>query len=943
MRSHSGYQAGSRSLTSEIAILLWLVLTALALAFLIGACVPAPTPEELPAQPPDTPNPLPDTPAPLSATPTPLPLATATASATSSATTAAPEASELRATIVAGLPPTPTPDASGGMPWGEVDAGVLSLSVTEGGPPLWAGYTQGMGFYEPEQRHFVAIYTHDGKGWQELDRVVLTSCAEYIGSESLVQVEVEPSRTWLEMQSSAGAHSGCYDLLSFDGEMLRVEVSSFHSSPGAGWLEDLDGDGSPEVILDLTENYVFCYACGLRYPRFDVLRWDGEQLAQVELSTLDKDAPTELQSLNDRAVELAQAGLWMDAQEAIGQALAADVQDPGIEEALAWNDVLIGMHARALAAQVEEGVYPLLGNALYGDYDAAVDAMRPYSAEEIWGPQTPLVVGTEAEGWEFELSTWISRTTNLALRAQPDLAPALFLRGWGAHLGTPGNEQTVSDVARAADLVPDDPLFAQSAAYLQVPISIAPPPEPIGYQPLPPEQCYELGQALMQTLNMTVTLVEASIEDPLLGTDGTGCRLLASGTGADFESQVAVSIDITAMLEEKGWDDDPMYAADGPTGTVTAFRQSDDICFLSVDWSPSDAADCPTDRPISACDLEPEHQLYTIILNCAREGSPGGQLTPTEIPAETATPAAEQAWQVRGLLAGPGDPGRLYALQVDELSGAWPATRSRLLISDDYGQTWTPFAGGLPGEGCLHNVNLDYAALPQRGEPDALYASTCQGLFRWTGSAWAQISPQETGMVAIVYGQPEVIWATQTFAGGGGVIRSDDGGGTWTSAGSGLLSFNGVANLGIDPRDANSLYAIIWPKYAGTYLRRGTADGQWKTMPAPQNNSVIDTGMTMDGATGALYVVVTAPSAQLWQSPNPNAPDVNDVRWELVHDFGRDVQVSLLASGWSPEGLALYANVWPLEWKDANFAEVGDPALHRSLDGGETWTPLPIP
>jgi hypothetical protein len=152
-----------------------------------------------------------------------------------------------------------------------------------------------------------------------------------------------------------------------------------------------------------------------------------------------------------------------------------------------------------------------------------------------------------------------------------------------------------------------------------------------------------------------------------------------------------------------------------------------------------------------------------------------------------------------------------------------------------------------------------------------------------------------------------------------------------------------VANLGIDPRDANTLYAIIWPKYAGSYLRRGTAGGQWQTMPTPQDNSVIDTGMTIDGATGALYVIVTSPQAQLWRTLNPSLADVNAVHWELVHDFGHDVQVELLASGWSPQGLALYANVWPLTWLDASSAQVGAPVLSRSLDGGQTWAAMSLP
>ena len=297
---------------------------------------------------------------------------------------------------------------------------------------------------------------------------------------------------------------------------------------------------------------------------------------------------------------------------------------------------------------------------------------------------------------------------------------------------------------------------------------------------------------------------------------------------------------------------------------------------------------------------------------------------------------------VRTLLAGPGEPGRLYVLQVDELSAAWPAASSRILMSDDYGETWKPFPGGLPAEDCVRNINLDYAAPSGQGPRDALYASTCQGLFRWTGSQWELLSPQETGMVAVVYGQPEVVWATEAFEAGAGVIRSADGGGTWIPAGDGLISINGVANLGIDPRDANTLYAIIWPKYAGSYLRRGVASGQWQMMPTPRNNSTIDTGMTIDGATGALYVIVTSPNAQLWRSTNPSVADMEDVHWELVSDFGRDLQASLLASGWGPEGLALYANLWPLDWKDESFAEVGDPSLYRSLDGGKTWLPLPV-
>jgi hypothetical protein len=768
------------------------------------------------------------------------------------------------------------------------------------------------------------------------------------------------------MLGGAGAHGGCYDLLSFDGEVLRPEVSHQHSSPGAGWLEDLNADGILEVILDQTDNYVFCYACGLRYPDYQVLRWDGEQLIEVGFSEFGQEVPADLRIPNNRAIALARAGLWKDARSDVGEALRADIQDPELAATVAWNRALIDLQASAMAEQASAGIYPLLEGAFYGDYDAAVETMRPFSMQEIWGPETPLIAGTAAEGWEFELTEWISRTTNLALKEEPDLAPALFLRGWGAHLKHPGTPQTIADVERASELVPDDPLYSASAAHLQVPISIAPPAETRSFHPLPPDACYGLGQALMQTLAMTVTLAEAPFDDPLRGLSGVGCQSNVTGTGADFDSQATVAAQVKAMLDGQGWTEDVMYAADGPTETVAGFQRNGALCLFSAGWSPAEDAACPTGQPISACELAPEQQLYTILLNCAQEDVPGTPMVllpvasetpaPSETPVPSATPkqsvtpqpsdtpppVAKERWVVRSLLAGPGEPGRLYALKVDEPSGAWPSTGARILVSDDYGETWDLFPGGLPAGDCVHNINLDYAAPTGAGPRDALYASTCQGLFRWTGSQWESLSPQETGMVAVVYGQPEVVWATEPFASGGAVIRSDDSGVTWTPASSGLISFNGVANLGIDPRNANTLYAIIWPKYAGSYLRRGTADGQWVVMPTPRGDSVIDTGMTIDGATGALYVVVTAPNAQLWRTTNPDAAEVHDVRWEMVHDFGRDVQVSLLASGWSPDGLALYANVWPLEWKDASFAEVGEPTVHRSLDGGQSWLPLPV-
>jgi hypothetical protein len=294
---------------------------------------------------------------------------------------------------------------------------------------------------------------------------------------------------------------------------------------------------------------------------------------------------------------------------------------------------------------------------------------------------------------------------------------------------------------------------------------------------------------------------------------------------------------------------------------------------------------------------------------------------------------------VETLLAGPGAPGRLYALLKDSPGPLWamPAAGVRLLTSDDFGATWTTFSGGLPTPAaCMVNVNLDYAST------DALYASTCQGLYAWDSeqNMWSKRSDQRTDVVVVAFGQPSTLWAA---AHGASVIRSSDGGRTWADASTGLITFGGMANLGIDPRDNRTLYGVIKPEYAGSYLRRGAAEGNWTTMPAPQDNAAIQTGMAIDGGSGALFVTTWAAPAGLWRSDNPRVADVAGVTWELVHDFGPNTQASVLATGWGPQGRSIYANVWPLTPLAGGGALTGEPTLQRSLDGGQTWEALAIP
>jgi hypothetical protein len=110
------------------------------------------------------------------------------------------------------------------------------------------------------------------------------------------------------------------------------------------------------VILDNTDAYVFCYACGLRMPYYQVWRWAGSAWEMVRLSDLPDTAPAEVRDLNNRAVELVGGGFWQEGQAMIAEAAAQAPEEPSV----IWNKLLIDLKAEALGSQLYPDAYPLI-------------------------------------------------------------------------------------------------------------------------------------------------------------------------------------------------------------------------------------------------------------------------------------------------------------------------------------------------------------------------------------------------------------------------------------------------------------------------------------------------------------------------------------------------------------------------------------------------------
>lgn len=373
-----------------------------------------------------------------------------------------PLAIELQATVVAGLPVTPTPGADD---FGGIEGVyVIPLDTSDGSGSFWAAYSYGIRRFEPLEQHFVAIFSHDEAGWQEWSRVELED-PDYIDGAGVqqVEVEIEPENTWLQVESGVGAHGGCFNLLRFDGKALHHEVSHCGAAPGSGEVSDLNGDGTFDVLLDATDHYVFCYACNVDYIVTEVKSWDGSKMVDVTLTLLPDNVPEELRQLTDRAVELAQHDLWKDAQATIGDTLRFNSQDP----TYIWGAALINLDATKRAEHIEFSGYPLISTLFYGDYPAVLDIFRGYNTEEIFNPNSAFFTNTPAQGYFEFMNEYIARTTTLQLEAMPELAGAYFVRGWSLALLDPKDPNALADVQRAAKLDPLEPLFSDSLAYLE--------------------------------------------------------------------------------------------------------------------------------------------------------------------------------------------------------------------------------------------------------------------------------------------------------------------------------------------------------------------------------------------------------------------------------------------------------------------------------------------
>lgn len=138
------------------------------------------------------------------------------------------------------------------------------------------------------------------------------------------------------------------------------------------------------------------------------------------------------------------------------------------------------------------------------------------------------------------------------------------------------------------------------------------------FTPLSSNECDSLAESMQKALSVDVNVSNAPFQDYITGKTGTGCHIIATGTGVNFPDFVAAEQGLRSMLGNAGWREDIQYSAGGPTGSASGYRSENRLCLLNVSWLASADTQC-SDKPIADCDLKPEQKLFTITLHCAQE------------------------------------------------------------------------------------------------------------------------------------------------------------------------------------------------------------------------------------------------------------------------------------------------------------------------------------
>lgn len=306
-------------------------------------------------------------------------------------------------------------------------------------------------------------------------------------------------------------------------------------------------------------------------------------------------------------------------------------------------------------------------------------------------------------------------------------------------------------------------------------------------------------------------------------------------------------------------------------------------------------------------------------------------------------------WQVTGEIGTPGESSPVTRLAASR-DGSYVYALSNVLglfRSTDEGLTWSGAQDGIGWSGTTQVI--EFALDPAAGLH--LFAAATDGLYESFdgGASWIARSSlpgmSDVTSVATSAAAPGVVLA----ASDGNVVRSADGGHTWTA-----LLFGSFFAVAVDPEDADHLLAGTTtaaadaPQFASAaILESDDGGGSWThSWDGAVGSSVRQLALAGDHAYAATTagIVFSNDSGKTWSGPSAPAAgiDVASVAIDAV-DASRawgaagSILLRTVNGGSTWQRLSAPASINVLLSKGGHLWGGGPSGIYRSEDGGLTW------
>jgi photosystem II stability/assembly factor-like uncharacterized protein len=212
--------------------------------------------------------------------------------------------------------------------------------------------------------------------------------------------------------------------------------------------------------------------------------------------------------------------------------------------------------------------------------------------------------------------------------------------------------------------------------------------------------------------------------------------------------------------------------------------------------------------------------------------------------------------------------------------------------------------------------------------------------------AWTPLTDNQPSLVinehclVVFPGNPQIIYAAASGP-GGGVLKSTDGGATWSFLGNSVFDRVGLNAIVVSPTSANTVYVAVADNGAPGGLWRSTDGGQsWANVTSashsgavtdvvmdPSNPAVLYAGFTNANSTATNGIYKTTNGGNTWGLLGNGVPVGNGVGGDLIR---------LAIAPSAPA--TVYASVFTQPTADNNL-----PTLYKTTNGGTSWSALTVP